>query len=306
MSSVKEGEAPFSIPGIDKPTKTWYKVVGDLSSSASGRPLVCLHGGPGAPHNYLLAIADVATAHAIPVVFYDQIGNGNSTHIPEKNGDEAFWSTQLFLDELDNLVKHLGIADAYDVLGQSWGGMLGAMHAITQPKGLHRLIISNSPASMKMWVVAANKLRLELPQDVQDALTKHETDGTTDSKEYQDAMDVFYAKHVIRINPMPQDVKDAFDWIAKDPTVYHTMNGPSEFHIIGSLRDWSILDQIHSISVPTLLINGRYDEATDEVVQPFFDSIPKVKWVTFSESSHMPQWEERERYMEVVASFLKS
>jgi proline-specific peptidase len=167
MASVTEGEAPFTVPGLSTPVKTWYKIYGSLGSSASGRPLVLLHGGPGVPHNYLLSMADLATQHGIPVVFYDQLGNGNSTHLPEKRGDEAFWTTQLFLDELANLLEHLGIADDYDVLGQSWGGMLGAMHAITRPKGLKRLIISNSPASMKMWVEAANKLRAELPQDVQ-------------------------------------------------------------------------------------------------------------------------------------------
>jgi pimeloyl-ACP methyl ester carboxylesterase len=95
------------------------------------------------------------------------------------------------------------------------------------------------------------------------------------------------------------------------PTPIHYLhltprNGPSEFHVIGSLRDWSIVDELHTISVPTLLINGRYDEATDTVVQPFFDRVPKVKWVSFAESSHLPQWEERERYMEVVAGYLKA
>ena len=58
---------------------------------------------------------------------------------------------------------------------------------------------------------------------VQDTLTKHEKDGTTDSKEYQDAMEVFYARHVCRLNPMPKDVTDTFAELAKDPTVYYTM-----------------------------------------------------------------------------------
>jgi pimeloyl-ACP methyl ester carboxylesterase len=65
-----------------------------------------------------------------------------------------------------------------------------------------------------------------------------------------------------------------------------------------------MLADAHKISVPTLLTNGRYDEAQDSVVVPFFREIPHVKWVTFAESSHMPHWEERERYMEVVGRFL--
>jgi pimeloyl-ACP methyl ester carboxylesterase len=82
---------------------------------------------------------------------YDQLGIGKSTHLPEKMGDGKFWTVELFLAELNNLLSHLGIKDDYDLLGQSWGGMLGASHAILQPKELHRLVIADSPADMKMW-----------------------------------------------------------------------------------------------------------------------------------------------------------
>ena len=75
--------------------------------------------------------------------------------------------------------------------------------------------------------------------------------------------------------------------------------------MIGTLKTWSITDQAHKISVPTMLINGRYDEAQDSVVEPFFREISKVKWATLAESSHMPHWEERERFMELSANFLK-
>ena len=81
-------------------------------------------------------------------------------------------------------------------------------------------------------------------------------------------------------------------------------NGPSEFHITGSLKEWSIIGELPKIPVPTLLLNGRYDEAQDSVVKPYFDELGKVKWFTFSESSHMPQYEEREKYMQIVGDFL--
>lgn len=81
-------------------------------------------------------------------------------------------------------------------------------------------------------------------------------------------------------------------------------NGPSEFHVIGSLKEWTIIPELHRISAPTLILNGRYDEAQDKCVQPFFKLIPKAKWYTFAESSHMPQWEERERYVNIVGDFL--
>ena len=65
------------------------------------------------------------------------------------------------------------------------------------------------------------------------------------------------------------------------------------------------MDEIHKINVPTLLINGKYDEAQDEVMDPFFKSISKVKWVKFAESSHIPQIEETEEFLKVVGKFLE-
>jgi L-proline amide hydrolase len=62
---------------------------------------------------------------------------------------------------------------------------------------------------------------------------------------------------------------------------------------------------VHLIRVPTLLINGEYDFEADDVCAPFFRSIEKIKWVKFAQSSHMPHWEERERYMQVVETFLR-
>ncbi len=161
-----EGEVEFHVDGIDKPCKTWYKVFGDLKTSQN-RPLVVLHGGPGVVHKYLLSLADLVGTHSIPVVLYDQLGNGNSTHLPEKNGDTSFWTDDLFINQLEHLLQHLGIWDSFDLLGHSWGGMLGARFATRHPAGLKRLIVANSPASMHLWVEAANRLRLQLPEEVQ-------------------------------------------------------------------------------------------------------------------------------------------
>jgi L-proline amide hydrolase len=279
--------------------RTWYKVTGDLGSSKA--PLVVLHGGPGCTHDYVDSLKDLA-ATGRAVIHYDQIGNGRSTHLRDK--DAAFWNVDLFLGELDSLLTHLGIADRYDIIGQSWGGMRGAEHAVRQPKGLRRLVIANSPASLKTWVEEANRLRRDLPQEVQDALTRHEEAGTIDSAEYHAASDVFYARHVCRIVPMPPEVARTFAAIAEDPTVYHSMNGPTEFHVIGTMKGWTIESRLASIIVPTLLISGRYDEATPLCVQPYADHIPDVRWRVFEQSSHMPHVEEKAACLAAVAEFL--
>jgi L-proline amide hydrolase len=156
---------------------------------------------------------------------------------------------------------------------------------------------------MALWSAAADRLRAELPPEVEATLRRHEAAGTTDSDEYQRAVRVFYDRHVLRL-PWPPEVTATFDALDADPTVYHTMNGPSEFHVIGSLRGWSIVDRVSAVAVPTLLISGRYDEATAETVQPFYDGIPDVRWEVFDRSSHMPHVAETERFIEVVNGFL--
>lgn len=295
MTSIasREGRARFGA------YETWYRVSGDLGTGKT--PIVILHGGPGVAHNYVDSYKLLAK-QGRAVIHYDQLGCGNSTLLPDKGAD--FWTPQLFIDELENLVDHLGIRPAFHVLGQSWGGMLGAEYAVIRPKGLKSLTIANSPASMKLWVEEANRLRAGLPAAVQDALNRHEEAGTTDDPEYQQATIAFYERHVCRVVPFPPEVEESFAQVARNPTVYNTMNGPNEFFVIGTLKSWSIIDRLPAIDVPTLIVSGRHDEATPATVQPYKDGIKGSQWEIFENSSHMPHVEEKEKCMQVVGAFL--
>jgi L-proline amide hydrolase len=284
-----EGTIPFS------DGETWYRITGSLDE---GVPLIALHGGPGATHDYLLSLTDLA--HGRAVVHYDQIGNGRSTHFPDRGAE--YWTVELFVEELQTLVAALGI-DEHHVLGQSWGGFLAEAYALTQPAGLRSLVLADTAASWADFAAEAGKLRAALPPDVQATLARHEDAGTYDDPEYAAACQVFYDRHVCRI-PYPPEVAASFEWLERDPTVYRTMNGPSEFHIIGSCKDWQVKDRLHEIRVPTLLVSGRHDEATPALQQVLLDGIPAAEWVLFEESSHMPHVEERERYMQVVGDWL--
>lgn len=281
--------------------QTWYRVTGDLQS---GRvPLVVAHGGPGCTHDYVDAFVDLAEAGRA-VVHYDQLGNGRSTHLPDAPSE--FWSIQLFLDELDNLLDHLGIRQRYNLLGQSWGGVLGSEHAVRRPAGLNALVICSSPSSFPIWVSEALRLREDLPAGVRAALERHEAAGDYGHPEYLAATDVFYRRHVCRLEEWPAEVQRTFDAMASDPTVYLAMNGPTEFHVIGSLKDWDIGDRVYQINVPALVLSGRYDEATPACVAAFVNGIPGARWVLMEASSHMCHVEEREKTMQEIGAFLAS
>jgi len=158
---------------------------------------------------------------------------------------------------------------------------------------------------MELGPTETGKLVAQLPPEVQDALRRHQEAGTYDDPEYKAATKVFNERHLCRVVPNPQEVIDSDNAIRADPTVYHTMNGPNEFHIVGTLGDWSVVDRVHLITAPTLLINGAFDEATAATMQPFYDAIPDVRWEVFTESSHMPHVEEEDRFLEVVGAFLR-
>jgi L-proline amide hydrolase len=294
---TREGTLQFELENGEI-AETWFRITGDPETG--GAPLVLLHGGPGATHDYLLSMTDLAAGRA--VVHYDQLGNGRSTHYPERGAD--FWTVDLFVRELHSLVSALGIADRHHVLGQSWGGFLAQEYAFTKPAGLRSLILADTAASFPDFVAEANRLRADLPPDVEATLRRLEEAGTTDDPAYMEACQVFYARHVCRLDPMPPEVIEAFSWIERDPTVYHTMNGPSEFHVVGSIRDWQSKDRLGQIAVPTLLVSGRHDEATPALQETLQRGIAGAEWVVFEESSHMPHVEERERFMQVVGDWL--
>lgn len=125
----------------------------------------------------------------------------------------------------------------------------------------------------------------------------------------------FYKKHICQLDPWPADLTASFTAVEENPTVYHTMSawipsvyyrpltdrslglrlGPAEFNIIGTLKKWSIIDILHRIPCPTLLINSPLDEVQDISVLPWFLHVPKIKWVQLQNSTHLAQFEEPER-----------
>jgi L-proline amide hydrolase len=297
--AVREGTVPFSVDS--ETATTWYRITGELRPDDVRAPLIVLHGGPGAAHDYLLSLADLAQ-EGRAVVHYDQLGNGRSTHFPDRGAD--FWTVDLFVRELHNLVDALGLRERHHVLGQSWGGFLAQEYAITEPDGLRSLVLADTAASFPDFVSEANRLRAQLPSAVEETLRRHEEAGSTDDPAYAEACMVFYGRHVCRLDPWPPEVVEAFAWLERDPTVYHTMNGPSEFHVVGSIKDWQSKDRLASIGVPTLLVSGRHDEATPALQETLQSGIPDAEWILFEDSSHMPHLEEHERYMHVVGDWL--
>ena len=275
--------------------KIWYRIVG---KSEGRTPLLCLHGGPGMSHDYLEPLEQIAQTGR-PVIFYDQLGCGNSDH-PHNS---AMWTVELFVEEVAEIRKALGLHKIH-LLGQSWGGFLAQEYMLKKPLGIKSLILANSAASTHRWIAEANRLRLELPLEVQDILKKHEEAGTTNDPAYASATDIYYRRHLCRLDPWPDCLNRTLEKLTQDPEVYNYMWGPTEFHCTGILKNWNIEDRLGEIDIPTLILSGLYDESTPAINEILHQGIRNSEWVIFENSSHTPHLEETERYLKVLSSFL--
>ena len=278
--------------------RVWTRRVG-TASAPDRLPLLLLHGGPGVPSDYLEPLEQLA-ADGREVIRYDQLGCGRSDH-PD---DPALLQVERFVAELAEVREALGL-DRLHLYGQSWGGMLALEVALSGAPGIASLVLSNAPASMPLWVAETMRLRRALPADVQAVLDALEQAGSTDSPAYQEAMMAFYGRHVCRLDPWPDCLLRSFSAMEEDPRVYQTMCGPSEFHITGSLRDWDVSDRLGEIRQPTLVIGGRFDEATPAITEALHRGIPHSEWVLLDDCSHLCHLEKPDVYRSLLSQFLQ-
>lgn len=276
--------------------KTWYRIVGE--DKKEGLPLLCLHGGPGMTHDYLETLEQISQTGR-RVIFYDQLGCGDSDH-PHK---PSMWTVELFVEEVGEIRKALSL-DEIHLFGQSWGGFLAQEYLLTKPSGIKSLILANSAASTQRWISEANRLRLELPPEIQQTLKEHEDAGTTDDPAYGSATDVYYRRHLCRLDPWPDCLNRTLEKLGQDPEVYNYMWGPTEFHCTGNLKNWNIEDRLGEIDIPALILSGRHDESTPAINEVLHQGIRNSEWAIFEKSSHTPHLEETERYIQVVSDFL--
>jgi proline-specific peptidase len=289
-AAVRSGWIPF------RGYRTWYEVHGPASTEVPA--LVLLHGGPGWTHHHLQNLAELA-GDGMQVVLYDQLGCGQSDR-PE---DPSLWTVDLFVAELAALREALGLTDIH-LLGHSWGGSLAVEYLLTKPTGVHRLILSSPLLDTALWVSEADKLKDLLPAATAESMRRHEAEGTCDSEEYLQNSAEFARHFLCRLTPYPAMLERADEQSGHQ--VYETMWGTSEAFATGTLREWSVFDRLGELDLPTLLISGRYDEATPRQIGLAQERIPGSEWVLLENSSHTANVEEPEYYLAAVRAFLQA
>ncbi len=288
---MKEEEGRIEVDGH----RVWYRRVGE-----GGVPLLLLHGGPRSGHDYLEPLAGLARYRA--VIFYDQLGCGRS----DQPDDRSLWRIERFVREVDTVRAALGL-DRVHILGQSWGGWLAIEYMLSAPQGVAGLVLASTSASIPQFVDEAWRLIGEMPDAISEAIRHHEAAGEYDHPDFEAAVDAFYKRHLCRLDPWPDALLRSDKNVETGSgghTVYNTINGPTEFTVIGNLKDWDRIDRLGEITAPTLITVGRYDEITPACAETIRQGIAGSRVVVFENSAHCAHLEETEAYLATVEAFL--
>lgn len=285
MDHNKEGFIPVTGGNV------WYQI----SGNGPGIPLLILHGGPGAKSSANDPLRQLGAER--PVIHYDQLGCGKS----DRPTDTELWTLERYVEELEQVIQALKL-DEVHILGHSWGTMLASSYLFKKPKGVRSIIFSGPALDAQRWEQDQRNHLKKFPQEIQNTIEQSEQDETTDSAEYQQAMLAFYKKHMCRIDPWTQEMKE--DLEAMNQQIYNFMWGASEFTVTGTLKNFNATERLHEIKIPTLFSCGRFDEATPESTEYYAGLIPGSEVRVFENSSHMPGMEEPEAYMEMVSEWL--
>ena len=286
---MREEEGHIDVPG----GQVWYKVVG----SGESVPLLTLHGGPGGGHDYLEPLNALASER--PVVFFDQLGCGKS----DTPDDVSLWRIDRFVDEVTAVRDALGL-DRIHLLGHSWGGWLAIEYMLGAPSGVVSLTLASTSASIPQFVYEAGELISKLPREMAETMRRLEAEGDFENPEFEAGMMEFYKRHLCRLDPWPDPIMRSLENLDGN-IVYETMNGPTEFTVIGNMKDWNRIEKLSEIVAPTLITCGRYDELTPACSRTLHQGIMNSRMHVFERSAHMAHLEETESYLQILSEFLR-
>jgi proline iminopeptidase len=142
-----------------------------------------------------------------------------------------------------------------------------------------------------------------MPINIQKALNTYKINKETE--EYKFAKKMFYNQFVRGYKKSPLGIVKSR--AGENNDIYNFMWGPEEFLLNGSLKNFDLSPKLPEITIPVLLLAGRFDEATPEAVKYFQKLLPNSEVVIFERSAHFPHLTERGRniYTSYVHFFKK-
>lgn len=284
---IPPGEGRLAVPG----GRIWYKV----SGTGTGTPIVLLHGGPGFSSYYLKPFEDLGDDRV--VVRYDQLGGGKS----DTTSDTTAFTIAHFVRELDSLRSHLGV-ERWHVLGHSWGTILALEYYRAHPDRVASLTFGSPVFDIPAYGRRAKQLLATLSDSAQRAVRRAEATKRYDTPAYQNAINEFYGLYLFR-HPVQADLDSSF--ASFNEKIYVYMQGPSEFTISGTLKNYTATSFLPQVRVPTLLTVGEFDEVGPELVREHSRLITGARYEVLAGSAHLTPWDARDANLRVVRTFLR-
>lgn len=267
--------------------------------------LLCLHGGPGANHEYWEDTADQLKKQGLDVQvhMYDQLGSlySDTPDFSDPKVRKEILNYDYFLDEVEEVRQKLGIDNFY-LIGQSWGGLLVQEYAVKYGQHLKGAIISSMVDDINEYVESVNAIREKaLPADDVKFMKQCEHDNNYDNERYQHCVDILNAEYIDRAQPAKlRHLKDL-----TDPTIYHTFQGDNEFLITGKLATWHFRDQLKNIKMPTLLTFGEHETMPLTTAKTMQENIPHSRLVTTPNGGHHHMMDNPDVYYKHLADFIR-
>ena len=280
----------------------YYQAVGH------GAPLMIVHGGPGASHDYFLPYL-LPLMRTSRLVFIDERGSGKSSKLE----DPKQYTVANMVEDIEAVRQALGLGKI-SILGHSFGGVLVQAYAFKYQKNLSHLILGSTFASTKEINEALAKMKSEMNPVERDRVNALEAAGLFGKGELWEhgrypeeyaklAWGKGYFPYVYQNRPDPN-----YDPLSSNTTawdVYREMWGSDgEFIIDGNLKEVEYVDQLAKIKVPTLIIVGDHDESDPKMSREMHEKIGGSQLVILPNSGHMTFVDQSEQFLKAVRDFV--
>lgn len=265
--------------------------------------VLLLHGGPGGTHELFESFESFFPKEGFEFYEYDQLGSFFS----DKPNDSSLWTTERFVEEVEQVRKALGMdKNNFYLLGHSWGGILAMEYALKYQDNIKGLIISNMMSDIPAYGRYANTvLAKQMDKAVVDTIRALEARNDFANPKYMELLiPNFYSKHFCRLDPWPEAFTRAMPHLNQD--IYVLMQGPSEFGVSGRLANWSRSKDLPKIEVPTLTIGGTYDTMDPEHMQWMATQVQNGRSLICPNGSHCSMWDDQSHYFPGLIGFIRA
>lgn len=281
----------------------YYKTIG------RGAPLVIVHGGPGASHDYFLPYLLPLAAHH-RLIFIDERGSGRSGKLEDPKG----YTVENMVEDVEAVRVALGLGKI-SLLGHSYGGVLAQAYALKYQQNLTHLILCSTFSSTKAINDVFVKMKANMPAELRERINKMEAEGLfghgKDYEKYRYTADYMIAAWGEGYLPyLYQNHPDAnFDPVAMGNTawdLYREMWGShGEYVIDGNLASVEYTERLKTIHVRTLITVGDHDESDPAMSKVMQEKIAGSQLVILPKSGHMTFVDQPGMFLNAVENFLK-